>query len=399
MSGYGTEERPVAKTKDPLLRFLAGCAVVALVVVAILIGCVWYVGWRLARDETPSRAPETFLVGDETRYFCLDLKSDDAGLETLFAHLDEIRDDARRKVLHGTFLETLPLPNRRTRLKELAPFTVEGSLVMSDPSGGPQVPLGWAARGTFSHGVLRMRAGLKTMRWMLSRDETKSETIDIEGVAVTTVHDDKAGFALATVGNRVLAASDASRMRVILESRATPPLARLEALHREVKLDGEDAWAFVANLRVGELSKPLTLTAAAASFDVNARGELAFKMVVDDSAPVEEGTAFRGTREDCLAVASSFLPVFPAEAIELDGEGAHRAAPGELTFTGRIPELAKVLPDVPKRLVEFVFRATGGRRPEAPSASPTPPSPPQPGGPRSGTPAAPTREGSPRPPR
>ena len=230
MSDYGTEERPIARQKDPVLRFLAGCAVIAAVLAAIVVSGVLLIGWQLARDESPGRAPERFLVGDETRYWCLDLKPNDAGLETLFDRFDEINDATRRNLVKGTFLEMIPLPHRRARLDELAPFTLEVSLFMSDPTEGLQVPRGWAARGTFSRGIFRMRAALKVMRWVLSRDATKGDTIDVDGVAVTEVRDKNAAFALATEGNRVLATNDASRMRAILRASAEPPVAPLSEL-------------------------------------------------------------------------------------------------------------------------------------------------------------------------
>jgi hypothetical protein len=394
--------------KDPVLRVLGGCAIVAAVVVAIVVCIAVGVGWNLTRDPAQGRAPETFLVGDETRYFRLDLRADDAGLKKLFERLDAINDESRRRVLHGTFLENVPLPRRRARLEDIAPFTLEGSLFMSDPASGLSIPTGWAARGTFSHDVLRMRAGLKVMRWLFSRDAAKSTTIDIDGIAVTEVHDKNATFALASVGNRVLATNDASRMRAVLRPRGEPKLEGLSALHEGIKLDGEDAWAFLSNTRVGGLSHPVAITGAAASFDLSDRDELAFRIAVLDGGTVDEGSAFRGTHDECLAVVSSFLPVFAADAIELAAEGAHPLQPGSLVFSGRVAGLSKYLPDLPKRLAEFALRSTAKRMEdqahppsstETPSATPTPPSPPQPVGPRTGTPAGPKREGSPKPPR
>lgn len=389
--------------KDPLLRLLGGCAVVAAGLAAIVAGGTLLIGWRLARDEAPGHFPERFLTGDETRYWCLDLKPNDAGLLTLFDRFDEINDATRRNLVHGTFLEAIPLPRRRARLDELAPFTLELSLALSDPAQGLPLPVGWAARGTFSHGVFRMRAALRVMRWILSRDLAKSDAIDVDGIAVTEVHDKNSTFALATVGNRVLVTNDAARMRAVLRSAAEPParpFPELVALHREVRLDGEDAWAFLANATVGGLSKPLVVGGAAASFDVNDRDELAFRMAVVDAAARDEGDAFRGTRGECLAVVSSFLPGIPPDAIEIDGDGARRLAGGALTFTGRVGGLST-------RFAAFLGQTTEGLRErmrhppaqETPSATPKPPFLPQPSDPRSGTPAGPTHEGTPTPPR
>ncbi len=395
-------------SKDPVLRILGGCAIVAAVFAAIVVCIAVGVGWNLTRDPAPGRAPESFLVGDETRYFRLDLRSDDAGLKKLFERLDAISDESRRRVLRGTFLENIPLPRRRARLEDIAPFTLEGSLFMSDPANGLSVPTGWAARGTFSHDVLRMRAGLKVMRWVFSRDAAKGMTLDIDGVAVTEVHDKHATFAVASVGNRVLATSDATRMRAVLQPPGEPKLEGLSALHAGVKLDGEDAWAFLSNTRVGGLSHSVAIPAATASFDLTDRDEIAFRIAVMDGGTLDEGGAFRGTHDECLAVVSTLLPVFPVEEIELDAEGAHPFAPGTLVFSGRIADLSKHLPDLPKRLAEFALRSTA-KRPEeqahppsstgSPSATPIPPSPPRPVGPRTGTPEGPRREGSPKPPR
>lgn len=401
MSGFGTDERPAGPARDPVLRFLGGCAIVAAVFAAIVLCIAVGVGWDLTRDPAPGRATESFLVGDETRYFRLDLRSDDAGLKRFFERLDAVNEDTRRRVLHGTFLENIPFPRRRARLDDLAPLTLEGSLFMSDPANGPQVPLGWAARGTFSHQVLRMRAALKGMRWLLSRDAAKSATIDVDGIAVTEVHDKNAAFALASVGNRVLASSDRSRMRAVLLSSAAPKLAGVLALHDDVKLEGEDAWGFVSNLRVGGLSDSLVIAGAAASFDLNDRDELAFRVGVMDGGTTAEGASFRGTHDNCVAVIASFLPVFAADAFELDAEGAHRVAPGSLVFSGRISGLSKYLHDVPNRIAELAVRTTA--RPSSatgtPFATPTPPSPMPPAGPRNGTPAGPPHEENPKPPR
>jgi hypothetical protein len=248
-----------------------------------------------------------------------------------------------------------------------------------------------------------MRAALKVMRWILSHDLAKGDAIDVDGIAVTEVHDKNSTFALATVGNRVLVTNDAARMRAVLQSAAEPParpFPELVALHREVRLDGEDAWGFLANATVGGLSKPLVVGGAAASFDVNDRDELAFRMAVVDAAARGEGNAFRGTREECLAVVSSFLPGIPPDAIEIDGDGARRLAADALTFTGRLGGLST-------RFAAFLGQTAEGlrermRRPpaqETPSATPKPPFLPQPSDPRSGTPAGPTHEGTPTPPR
>lgn len=395
-------------TQDPVLRFLGGCAIVAAVFAAIVVCVAVGVGWNLTRDPAPGRARESFLLGDESRYWCVDLRSDDAGLRSFFDRVNAVSENTRRRVLHGTVFEVIPLPHRRARLEDIAPLTLEGSVFLSDPSSGPQLPLGWAARGTFSHEVLRMRAALRGMRWLLSRDAAKSTATDVDGVAVTEVRDKGATFAIANVGNRVLAANDASRMRALLQVSAEPKLEGLRALHADVKLDGEDAWAFLSHVRLGGLSDPFVVSSAVASFDLTERDELAFRVAVSEGGTTDEGRAFRGAHDDCVALVSSLLPVFSSDAIELDAEGATAVAAGPMTFSGRISGLSKFLPDLPNRITEFALKASAKRMeleappPPAtgtPSANPPPPSPPRPAGPRTGTPGAPTREGTPNPPR
>jgi hypothetical protein len=404
----GADGGPAATPRDPVVRFLGGCAIVAAVFAAIVVCVAVGVGWNLTRDPAPGRAHESFLVGDESRYWCVDLRADDAGLKSFFDRLNAVGENTRRRLLHGTFFEVLPLPRRHARLEDIAPFTLEGSLVLSDPAAGLQVPTGWAARGTFSHEVLRMRAVLKGMRWLMSRDPAKTATIDVDGVAVTEVHDKGAAFTLANVGNRVLAASDTTRMGAVLRTSAEPKLAGLRALHADVKLDGEDAWAFLSQVRLGGLSDPLVVSTAVASFDVTESDDLAFRVAVTDGGTADEGRPFRGAHDDCIALVSTLLPVFPSDAIELDAEGAKAVAAGATAFSGRIPGLSKYLPDLPNRITEFALRTSAKRleeqalpppAPGPPSATPNPPSPPPPVGRRTGTPGEPTREGSPKPPR
>ena len=129
-------------SKDPVVRFLGGCAIVAAVFSAIVVCVAVGVGWNLTRDPAPGRARESFLMGDESRYWCLDMKPDDAGLRNFLERLNAVSENTRRRVLHGTFLETIPLPHRRARLEDIAPLTLEGSLFLSDPANGPQVALG-----------------------------------------------------------------------------------------------------------------------------------------------------------------------------------------------------------------------------------------------------------------
>ena len=365
MSELGSDTPAVEKSKDPLVRFLWGCALVAAVLAALVVGLALAVGWQLTRDEAPGRPIEAFLLGDEARYWRVDLKPDDAGLAALLARFNEINDDRRRALLEGTFLEHVPIPSRQARLSDLAPLTLELALVMSDPADGPQVPVAWTARGTLSRGLWKARAALKLIGWVARPGATEGGRVDVDGIAVTRVGP---GFALSTVGNRVLAASDGDRMRHVLQSARGPsPLEdpRLAALHETIRSPGEDAWAFTTGA-----------TVAAASFDVTEGDDLVFRVAM------AEGGAFDASREACLALVSTFLPRMPLDAIEIDGTGG-------TTFTGRITGLSK-------RFAALVELRTS---PRWPSAIPTPPSPPPPADPRSGTPGAPPREGSPKTPR
>jgi hypothetical protein len=373
-------------------------------VAAIVVGVSLLIGWQLARDESPGRAAETFFTGDETRYWCLALKPDDTGLAALFARINEINDATRRDLVRGTFFEFIPLPQRRARLDELAPLTLEFSLSTSDPANGLPLPSGWAARGTFSHGLFRLRAAMKLIRFMATRDPGKAERTEVDGIAVTHVHGASAGFAFANVGNRVLVASDAERMRAALRRDAEPQnawLPELLGLHKDIAIEGEDAWAFFSTMRLGGLSHPFVTRGAAASFDVNDRDELAFRMIVMNAEESVEAREFDGSLEDCRVVISTFLPGIPVEAIAIDGDGARRGDHGFLEFSGRIAGLSERLAELVRRA--SVHRPREGSLPpfgrETPFAIPTPPPPPPPSDPRSDTRGEPTRGGTPKPPR
>jgi hypothetical protein len=393
VSGDGFDERKSIWPEDPGWRVVAGCAAVVAGLGALLVVVALLIGWRLARDEAPGRPVEAFLLGDEARYWSVSLKPEDAGLQAFFARLAEINDATRRNVLRGTFLESIPLPNRKAKLDELAPFAFELSMATADIASDGKAPSGWAARGTFSHHVFRMRAALKLIRFLASRKATKAETVDVDGIPVTVVHDNNAGFAVAAVGNRVLVASDAARMRSVLQpvaDHSNPMLPELLARHEAIKLAGEDAWAFYANGPRGGLAPPVNEQAALASFDINERDELAFRVVVSPGVAVEGGGGFAGTSADCSAVVARFLPGIPLSAIAIDGDGAREGASGSKEFSGRIAGLST-------RLAELLQSVTVIRRSGTPFAIPTPPSLPTSADPRSDTPAGPTHEGTPTP--
>jgi hypothetical protein len=382
VSGTGIEQPPTAKRKDPLVRFLAGCGIAAFVLVAAVLAVGLLIGWQLSRDEAPGRPVEPFLVGDESRFWRLDLKPDDAGLKALFTRLDEINETTRRRIFQGTFLESIPFPHRRARLDELAPFTLEIALAGDGATPGATETPGWAARGTFSHSVLRMRAALKVMGWVLTRKFDEGGTLDVSGVTVTQIRDDHGKLAFATVGNRVIVTSDADRMRSALRPASSAPQATpepLDALHRQLRLEGEDGWAFLSHARIGDWSKPLTVSGAA-SFDLNDRDELVFRMIATPDALGGEGNGFKGTREETAAVFAAFLPALPFDAVELDGNGPVHQEPEKLELSGRIPRLSTQLADLLPRTTGLRPRKDRHPEPgpERPAATPTPSSPPPP---------------------
>jgi hypothetical protein len=395
VSGNGIENGTPSAQRDPLVRFLWGCAAVVAVIVAIVICGVVLIGWRLGRDEAPGRPTEAFLVGDESQYWRADLKADDAGLIAFFARLDEINDATRREIFRGTFLEGIPIPHRRARLDELAPFSIELGVSAGDRVSRSSKSTSWAARGTFSRGVFRLRAAVKLIRFLASRDATNADVVAVDGVEVTEIRGKNAAFALATVGNRLLVANDASRMREVLKASAgseAQGLRAMLALHDGVALPGEDAWALIAATRVGDVSRSFAIEGAAASFDVNARDELAFRVVVADAPRPNEDNGFRGDREDCWAVVAALLPGVPRDAVEIDGEGARAGEHGGKVFTGRIAGLSS-------RLAALVARVKGLRPPGTPFAIPSPSPPGEPADRRTDTPEAPMRGGNPKPPR
>jgi hypothetical protein len=379
--------------------------VVVAILAAVVVGVALLVGWQMGRDPSPGRARESFLIGDESRYWCVDLKPDDLGLMALFARFDEINESSRRELVRGTFLESIPFPRRHARLADVAPLTIELSQTMSDPTLDLPVPTGWAARGTISRGMFKVRLALRMMRFFAARDPKAARAVDVDGVEVTSVRGrENVGFAFATVGNRVLVAHDASRLRAILSSAKGvegSPHGGLIALHGEVALPGEDAWAFASNVRLPGISQPFVVAGAVASFDVNDRDELAFRVGVVDGGAIEESAPFTGSAADCAAVAASFLPGVPVAAIEIEGEGARPGTSGATQFSGRITGLSK-------RFAELVGSVSGPRwrermrpttEPEGPSATPSPPPPPPPSDRRTGTHGEPPNGGTPKPPR
>lgn len=353
--------------KDPALRILGGCALVGAGLVVLLVVAVTLIGWRLTRDETRGRAEEMFLTGDEARYWCFDLSPEDPGLAALGARVKASADEARDEALKNSPLRFLGVGGGRNPVDEMLPLKIEIAAAEE----------GWAARAAFSKGVLRIRAAMKVLRWVAGRDLEGTATIRSDGVQITTFRDPGAGarFAITMVGNRVLLADDTDRLVRALSTSGGGAAAvhpSIPDLHESVRTDGEDGWAFAPG-------------PAVASFDVNEADELAFRIVALDAA-------LDGDR--ALALARTMLPYFAEDAVRLDPDSPQRQGDGRWLVTGRIAGFSAKM-----RSAVLRFSAERTDEPEEPSATPTPPSPPPSSGPRSGTDGAPTREGTPSPPR
>lgn len=354
--------------RDPVFRLLGGCALVVAGLAAIVIVVGLIVGWNLTRDESPERPEEAFLLGDETRYWCFDLKPDDAGLVAVNDKLGASAEAARDEALANSPLRFLPLGHRRNQLGEVLPLKIELALA----------PDGWSGRVTFTKGVLRMRAMVKVFRWLLGRSSKEAVLRSEGGVAVTTLHDKRGSqFAMATVGNRLLLANGSSRLeRALALDRpgGVPPDTLVADLHAAVRLPGEDAWAFDARSEV-------------ASLDVDPNDALVFRIVV----PARDAMS----SEEAMAIARGFLPYVAEEAIRIDEDYPRPGEDGRWLVAGRIPDLSRGLAAAFLRF--SASRAEGAPWPQSPSAIPPPPSPPTSSDPRSGTPAAPPRGGTPSP--
>jgi len=348
-----------APRKDPLVRILAGCAIVfgGLIALVLVVGGI--VGWRLTRDETPGRPEEAFLVGDEARYWCFDLEPDDVGLTALERSLEEAADEARREAMRGNPFASFLGGGRRGQLRQMLPMRLELALHREG---------GWSGRATFGRATLRIRAALKIIRWMITRDRNATTTI-VDGIRVTSVSDASGlKLAFASVGNRLLAASDVEDLTGALRLPGSGGAAvdpGIAALHESIRREGEDGWAFGPGPSV-------------ASFDVDAHDDLTVHVVI---APGVEGP-------DPLAELRGFLPHVPEDALVVDPGSPHVDASGATWIEGRITGLADRLGKGLKRVSE---------KRERPSATPPPPSPPPSSDPRTGTPEGSRHGESPSP--
>lgn len=372
MSGAPIDPGGPRTERDPVLRVIVGCAAVVGVLVVLAIVAIGLVGWNITRDRAPGRPVETLLVGDETRYWRFELKPDDPGLKALVDRMASSQEQARDQTLRDSPLRYVVPHGRRADLSQIAPLDLELALA----------PTGWTLRGTFTKGILRVRAAVTLMRWMIGRHQAPEAPAEIEGVPVATIFDPKRGkeIAMTTVGNRLLVSGASARLAKVLASDRAPGSGgvpeEIARLHDGVHLEGEIGWAFAEGHEV-------------ASFALRDNDELDFRIVV----PADAATSLDADRG--LGVARAFLPYLPAEAFALDDGAPARRQDGARVVSGRITELSK-------RIEGTFLRFSASRTeppsvPETPSAIPPPPSPPPSSDPRSGTRGEPKRGGSPSP--
>ena len=352
------------RTKDPLLRVLGGCALVlgGLVLLVVIAGLV--VGWNLTRDVAPGRPVEAFLAGDETRYWCLDLKPDDPGIAAFLANAQRASDEMREETIKNSPLRFLPFRPRGNRIEEILPLKLELA----------QSADGWTARGTFTKQIFRIRAAVALVRFFMGRDP--EAPVGPDGIPFASFHDKRSEtrFAMTMVGNRLLAASGPARLAKALATDRADGAAidpAVPPLHASIRLDGEDGWAFAAGPSV-------------ASFDVAEDDALLFRIVVPGSDALDADGA--------RALAHRWIPLVREDEIDLDPKAPSRREDGMWLVEGRVVRLSE-------RVRHGLLQVRDRDASRSPSASPPPPSPPPPSDPRSGTPAAPKREGTPSPPR
>jgi hypothetical protein len=357
---------------DPVLRAIGGCALVLVGLAAIVVVVGLVVGLKLTRDETPGRPEEAFLLGDESRYWCFDLKPDDPGLVAVNDKLGESAEAARDQALANSPLRFLPLGHRRNQLGDSLPLKVELAVAQD----------GWSGRATFAKGVMRMRAVVKILRWFIGRASKEADVADVDGVEITTIRAEHGGVASMTmVGNRLLLSGTPQRLaRALAIDRAAGATRdpSIDGMHAAVRLAGEDGWAFAAG-------------PAVASFDVDAGDALVFRIAAGPGVAAGEAMS----SEAAMALARAFLPYVAEDAIRLDEGFPKRGDDGLWLVAGRIPELSR---RVGAAILRFsASRAEGAPSPRSPSAIPLPPSPPPSSDPRNGTPAGPTHGGIPNP--
>ncbi|HEX4825504.1 MAG TPA: hypothetical protein VFV19_14470 [Candidatus Polarisedimenticolaceae bacterium] len=329
--------------KDPFLRFLGGCALVAGGVLLLVMIAAIAIGWRLTRDVAPGRPVEAFLSGDETRYWCLDLKADDPGIAAFVQNVQRASEEMREETLEHSPLRLLPFRPRGNRIDELLPIKLE--LAQSDE--------GWVGRATFSKQIFRIRAAVKLIRFVIGRDPAAPAGPD--GIPFASFGDKRTGkrVAMTMVGNRLLVASAPSRLSKALATDRADGAAvdpKVAALHTSIRQDGEDGWAFAPGPSV-------------ASFDVTDGDALRFRVVTVQDAAM--------TADEARALAHRWIPLVEDDAIELDSGTPSRRPDGMWLVEGRIVKLSE-------RVRRVLLHATERDASGSPSATPTPPSPPRP---------------------
>jgi hypothetical protein len=349
MSGDTTIGPPPAKPRDPFLKFLGGCAIVVggLAAIVIFVGSI--ATWRLLRDPAPGRPVESLRSGDEITYVCVDLKPDDKGIQALLDRFSAWNDANRRKALEKTFLKSFPLPAQRIRLADLAPLRAEFA---AWPAEGSKVS-DWAARGTFSTGVFRMRLMYRIFRWSFEH-EGATTTESVGGVPVTVTHVRQGTWAFTTLGNRFLVAADGTRLRRILEPGGPPsPGDDLDAAHASLALPHEDAWAAVRGITLGSPPDEIRVGRALASYDVDGGDGLSFRIsAVEDVGPDGAAGGFGATSRAVTELSSVFLPGVPVDEVDFTVDPRPPLPGAPLVFSGRIPHLSD-------RIGEWL-RAEGG---------------------------------------
>src|SRR5262249_12366966 len=144
----------------------------------------------------------------------------------------------------------------------------------------------WAGRATLTRGLFKARAMIRIMRWVFTRNPETARSIDVDGVGVTVLRDHgEDRMALATVGNRILGASDPARLQAV---RAPGPAGRRRGtpeaavrLHERLARPGEDGWAYARSVA----GRGGTIPVLAASFDVDPSGDLVWRAAAELPGP------------------------------------------------------------------------------------------------------------------
>lgn len=403
MSGYAPDGTPRKKDRDPALKILAGCAIVAGALIALIFIVAGVGGWLLVRDTTPPGRPEEpFLLGGDTAYWSFDLRPDDPGLAVVLAHLQDTGERLRRESAPQSPLAHLRIPRRDAELDQIFPVRVEAA----------DGPSGWAARFTMSKQVLRMRAALRVARWLMTRDARQAANDEVEGVTMTTLRPHgKAVASFAMVGPRFLVTERPGRLRdalsvhpVIEASRAPAYLSgpEIERRHEKVRRDGELGWGFAGRVELPGRRSADCVGQATASFALSPKGALDVVAVAEG----QDSACELGSLDAAAArtIVAALLPRLDPESVVVKEGSLARGEDGAWRFEASIPDFPEQFQQALVRIAarDAAKRAddvSGFPEPTVPSPTRPRPSPGTTSGPRSGTRAAPPRGGSPTPPR